>query len=91
MCELAKELACLHAHYWQKDIAVSSLSDYIQKVEQGLPVIMSLTSLSHKDQDAICKILDDSLPKIYDRQRNHLGMTKIHGDVNPCNVLSVSI
>lgn len=86
--ELAQELACLHAHYWQKDLPISSLRNYIQKVQHGLPIIMSLTSLSSKDQDAIRKILDDCLQKIYDRQHNRQGFSKIHGDVNPCNVLS---
>ncbi|BBM86711.1 hypothetical protein [Candidatus Uabimicrobium amorphum] len=86
--ELAKELARLHAFYWQEDSPISAVDKYIEKTSQGLPAIFSHTSLSQQDKISIGNIIENCGQKFYERQQYRNGFTKIHGDANPCNVMS---
>lgn len=95
---VTKELAKLHACRWtnkstslQNEIKISEqINKYIEHISNGLlPIIKSVKSeFTQESIDRIERIFQFHPQKMKERAKNTTGMTLIHGDPNPSNILS---
>lgn len=81
---LAQALAALHKHHWQSLPAPGDavLSRYLDEVRPGLTAIEAATGCAFTARHAAYE------KAFRARWANPLGMTLLHGDLNPTNVLT---
>ncbi len=81
---LAEAIARLHSHHWERGSPPSSgaWDAYFAQVEPGLAPLEAETGLALREG------FDDHASRLRERWSNPIGLTLLHGDINPTNVLT---
>lgn len=81
---LAEAIACLHSHHWERGVPPSGREwdAYFAQIEPGIAPLEAQTGF------ALRKDFEDHARRLLDRWSNPVGLTLLHGDINPTNVLT---
>ncbi len=94
---LAQALARLHAPYWSpaaratigaEEPTPDAVERYMQAARPGLEPMLNASGLAASQQELIRQVFTDHPQHMRRRCSDLRGMTLVHGDVNPGNILS---